>query len=296
MEAESEQFTYYRPVRAYPRPVPDAEVVVAAPPPLTLGGAAGWLPYLLPLASSVGSIGLLLAVPGRKSLGLVAAVAGMVVVSVVLGLLMHALQRRASRRAKRHERERYLAYLEDIRHQLSGVAARQREAAAWCFPDLAWIWSLVARRERLEPGGPLAQHDPELLAAAQHLVEDAARLPDMPLVVPLRRSGVVAVTGAHERARPLLCSLLVQLAAFHAPDELQIIAAFPPAARAAWDWLKWLPHIREPAPDHGSAAATLPACRLAETPAQLADLLERRSEEHTSELQSRENLVCRLLL
>ena len=312
MEAESEQFTYYRPVRAYPRPVPDAEVVVAAPPPLTLGGAAGWLPYLLPLASSVGSIGLLLAVPGRKSLGLVAAVAGMVVVSVVLGLLMHALQRRASRRAKRHERERYLAYLEDIRHQLSGVAARQREAAAWCFPDLAWIWSLVARRERLwerrpsdddflsvrigrgtvplgcrvrlEPGGPLAQHDPELLAAAQHLVEDAARLPDMPLVVPLRRSGVVAVTGAHERARPLLCSLLVQLAAFHAPDELQIIAAFPPAARAAWDWLKWLPHIREPAPDHGSAAATLPACRLAETPAQLADLLERHLQPRLAQL------------
>src|SRR5690606_7917070 len=28
----------------------------------------------------------------------------------------------------------------------------------------------------------------------------------------------------------------------------------------------------------------------------LADLLQRRSEEHTSELQSRENLVCRLLL
>src|SRR6266700_7056947 len=28
----------------------------------------------------------------------------------------------------------------------------------------------------------------------------------------------------------------------------------------------------------------------------LADVAERRSEEHTSELQSRENLVCRLLL
>src|SRR5690606_41235634 len=28
----------------------------------------------------------------------------------------------------------------------------------------------------------------------------------------------------------------------------------------------------------------------------LQDLIERRSEEHTSELQSRENLVCRLLL
>src|SRR5687768_17749118 len=31
-------------------------------------------------------------------------------------------------------------------------------------------------------------------------------------------------------------------------------------------------------------------------PAQLADLAEQRSEEHTSELQSRLHLVCRLLL
>src|SRR5690606_41841852 len=38
-----------------------------------------------------------------------------------------------------------------------------------------------------------------------------------------------------------------------------------------------------------------PAVRAARG-AQEADLFDRRSEEHTSELQSRENLVCRLLL
>src|SRR5690606_26815003 len=42
------------------------------------------------------------------------------------------------------------------------------------------------------------------------------------------------------------------------------------------------------------AAATVTDLAIEEPP--LEDVIERRSEEHTSELQSRENLVCRLLL
>src|SRR5690606_40822019 len=59
--------------------------------------------------------------------------------------------------------------------------------------------------------------------------------------------------------------------------------------------------LRQPAPDHGPAADHDPAParphhqhQLDRRAGQLAAVL--RSEEHTSELQSRENLVCRLLL
>lgn len=287
----------YRPVRAHPRPLPDVELVVAPPPP-TPGGATGTLPYLLPVASSIGSVGLLLATPGRKSPLLLGVVVGVMALSLGLALLLHARQWRARRR----ERARYLAHLDDLRRRLGDVAAAQREAAEWLYPDLGQIWSLVVRRERLwerRPGDddflavrvgrgtvplkcrlrveldsdPLADHDAALLAAARRLADDATALPDLPLVVPLRRYGVVAVTGAPDRARALLRPLLAQLAAFHAPDELRLLVGFPPSARAAWDWVKWLPHVREPASPAG-AAAGLPPCRLAETPEQLADLLD----------------------
>jgi len=267
-------------------------------------------PYLLPVASSIGSVGLLLALPGHKSPALLAAVVGMVVLSAGLALLMH----RQQRRVKRRERARYLTHLDDLRQHLGGVAAAQQEAAAWLYPEAAQIWALVVRRERLwerRPSDddflavrvgrgmvplecrvrldlgsdPLAEHDPELLGAARRLVDGATSLPDMPLAVPLGRYGVVTVIGAPERTRALLRALLIQLAAFHAPSELRILAAFPPAARSAWNWLKWLPHVRAPV---GDDTAALPLCRLAETPEQLVRLLE---EELRPRLAQRARLV-----
>jgi S-DNA-T family DNA segregation ATPase FtsK/SpoIIIE len=297
---------YHRPARAYPRPVPDVEVVVAAPPALPPSSVAGWTPYLLSLASGAGSVGLLLTVPGHKSPALLAILTGVAALSLGLGLLTHGQRRRARRR----QRERYRAYLDGLRRQLDIVAIAQREAAAWLHPELGRLWSLVARRERLwerRPtdddflavrvgrgsvplrcrvrldlgGDPLAEHDPELLAAAQQLADDATALAGMPLVVPLGRYGVVAVTGAPQRSRALLRALLVQLAAFHAPGELRVLAAFPADARAAWDWLKWLPHVREDLPDTRDAA---PPCLLAEAPEQLADALERQLQPRLAEL------------
>src|SRR5690606_40548902 len=59
----------------------------------------------------------------------------------------------------------------------------------------------------------------------------------------------------------------------------------------AGELLAQLAHRRDH-PDHRLAHALLVALALE----QLVQLAQGRSEEHTSELQSRENLVCRLLL
>src|SRR5207302_3889885 len=49
-------------------------------------------------------------------------------------------------------------------------------------------------------------------------------------------------------------------------------------------------------PKSGIDAASEPACGLVRPKQGISSPFARRSEEHTSELQSRENLVCRLLL
>ena len=89
---------------------------------------------------------------------------------------------------------------------------------------------------------PLVEQDPELLAAAEATVRRAAWLPDAPVAVPLRRLGVLALSGPRDRVRALARSLLCQLAALHAPDDLRILAGFPPAL-PAWEWLKRLNSI-----------------------------------------------------
>ena len=262
-----------RPVRAYPRQVPAGGLTVASPP--TVAGnpssLAGWLQYLVPLVGSGGSLAFLFAVPGPRPAWLVALVAGAAVVSVVAGLALRLVERRMTRRARRRERARYLSHLNRTALQADHLAATQLAAAEHVHPDLPVLWATVERTDRLwerrpadddvlavrigrgpvplaapirldRPADPLVEHDPELLAAAVQLVRRATRLPDAPVVIPLAGPGVVALTGPPDRARALARAIVCELAAFHAPHDLRLVAASPPGARPAWRWMELLPH------------------------------------------------------
>jgi S-DNA-T family DNA segregation ATPase FtsK/SpoIIIE len=268
------RFLVHRTARAHPRPVPTGELLVAAPPAVAWSrpAAAAWLQYLVPLLGGAGSFAFLLAVPGPRHPWLVVAVVGTAVASLGLGLGLRLAERRAARRARRRERSGYLAHLARTAAAAGDVAAAQLAAADHLHPDLPRLWGLVVRAERLwerRPGdddfltvrvgrgpvplaapvrlataaSPLVEQDPELLAAAEATVRRAAWLPDAPVAVPLRRLGVLALSGPRDRVRALARSLLCQLAALHAPDDLRILAGFPPAALPAWDWLKRLNSI-----------------------------------------------------
>jgi ESX secretion system protein EccC len=239
----------------------------------------------VPLVGSGGSVAFLFAIPGPRPAWLIALVAGAAVASVVAGLALRLVERRSARRARRRERSRYLAHLERIAIQADQLAAAQLAVAEHLHPDLPTLWATIDRTTRLwerrpgdadfltvrvgrapiplatparldTAGGPLVEYDPELLQAAMDLVRRASWLPDAPVTVPLRQLPILALTGPPARTRALARSLVCQLAAFHAPDDLQIHATHPPSARHAWEWMRWLPHTRDPtgrAPDSGGS-------------------------------------------
>jgi S-DNA-T family DNA segregation ATPase FtsK/SpoIIIE len=263
----------HRPVRAHPRPVPAGELAVASPP--TVGGTAsslaGWLQYLVPLVGSGGSVAFLFAVPGPRPGWLVALVIGAAVASVVAGLALRLVERRSTRRARRRERARYLGHLDQTALRADQLAAAQLAAAEHVHPDPPLVWATIERTDRLwerrptdadfltvrvgrgpvplatpirldRSGDPLAEHDPELLTAARRLVGRATWLPNAPVAIPLRGLAVVAFTGPPDRTRALARAVVCELAAFHAPEDLRLLVASPPAARPAWRWTESLPH------------------------------------------------------
>src|SRR5215218_4239899 len=273
-----------RPVRAHPRPPATGELTVAPPPAVgwKAAGLAGWLQYLVPLAGSGGSVAFLFAVPGRRPGWLVALVVGAAGASVVAGLALRLVERRATHRARRRERARYLGHLDQAALQADHLAAAQLAAAEHVHPDPPRLWATVERTDRLwerrpsdadfltvrvgrgpvplvtpvrldRPADPLTEHDPELLAAAQRLVGRATHLPDAPVVIPLRRLAVIALTGPPARARALARAVVCELAAFHPPDDLRFLAAWPPAADPAWRWMERLPHCAGAGPDGARA-------------------------------------------
>jgi type VII secretion protein EccCb len=292
--AGGDRFVVHRPPRRHPEPLPTGEVVIAPPPP-RLQATGGWLVALLPALGSAGSL-LLLGASGRRRWLLLAVAA-----SLLLSLAAAAVPPLRRRRAGRRARDRYLDHLDAVAGTLARAAAVQRAAAGHLFPDLPGILAIAGGGERLwerrpadedflavrvgrwtAPSAvsvrfdlgpdPLIERDPTLLAAARDLVRRASRLGALPLVVPLRRAGVVALTGPRGPARDLARFLLVQVAAFHAPGDVRILAAHPAADAGHWDWLKWLPHVRDRAAGPGTTA---PQCLLASTAEQLGVHLER---------------------
>jgi S-DNA-T family DNA segregation ATPase FtsK/SpoIIIE len=278
----------HRPVRAHPPPVATTELTVAAPPAVgsTASAAAGWLQYLVPLLGSGGSIAFLFAVPGPRSVWLVALVVGATAASVVAGLGFRLVERRSARRAGRRDRSRYLAHLEQVASQAGRLAATQLAVAEHLHPGPPALWAVIDQTDRLwerrpadadflrvrvgrgpvplaararldTAGGPLVEHDPELLEAAQEVVRRTVWLPGAPVVIPLRQLDVLALTGPAAATRALARSVLCELAAFHAPEDLRIEAIHPPAARPVWEWTTWLPHARDPTTNGGQPAATL---------------------------------------
>ena len=119
------------------------------------------------------------------------------------------------------------------------------------------------------------EHDPELLQAAEEVVRRTAWLPGAPVVVPLRQLGVLALTGPAAGTRALARSLLCELAAFHAPDDLRIEAIHPPSARPAWEWTTWLPHARDPTTAGGQPSASLLTGARADASPYLVAILDR---------------------
>jgi S-DNA-T family DNA segregation ATPase FtsK/SpoIIIE len=246
---------------------------VAAPPTVAWSApaAAAWLQYLVPLLGGAGSLAFLLAVPSPRHPLLVAAVAGTAVASLALGVALRLVERRGARRARRRERSRYLAHLAQVAAAADRLAAAQLAAAEQLHPDPPRLWTLVGRAERLwerrpadgdfltvrvgrgpvpphaplrldAAGGPQVERDPGLLAAAEALVRRAAWLPAAPVAVPLRRLGVLALTGLRDRTRrwPARCS------ASSPPSTHPTTCASSPAS-----------HRRRCRPGSGSSGSTL---------------------------------------
>jgi S-DNA-T family DNA segregation ATPase FtsK/SpoIIIE len=72
------------------------------------------------------------------------------------------------------------------------------------------------------------------------------QLPDQPVALFIRGFAHVRVGGDPDAARAMIRSLLAQLVAFHAPDEVQLAVCANATTAPLWTWVKWLPHAQHP--------------------------------------------------
>jgi S-DNA-T family DNA segregation ATPase FtsK/SpoIIIE len=303
------QVVVHRPARIPPPGVPAGDVVLAAPPGLARSdqGGMAWMQYALPVVGSLGS--LLFVVSNPKPLYVVGGLF-FALSAVASGVAMGVAQRRSLRVRTETDRERYLAYLAEVREQARETARRQHAAAAWSHPAPDALWALAAGRVRLwerrpgdpdflrlrvgageqplattlrlDAGGRLADTEPVTTAAVRQLVEAHGKVPEQPLLADLEAARIVTVVGPRPGGRAVARALLCQLAAFHAPDEVRLGLCAPASAAPEWEWCKWLPHLGAGAPGDVD-----PPAPLASDVAGLEALLEHETQAQRRASESR---------
>jgi len=138
------------------------------------------------------------------------------------------------------------------------VAERQLRNAT--FPDPATVLltatgpgSLLWQRRRRDPDH-LTLRLGTVTRPSLKRIDDQAResnhrqvhwrLADVPFGVELADFGVVGLSGAGDTPRTVACWAVAQAAVLHSPRDLRIVVLTDDAHADAWNWVRWLPHLR----------------------------------------------------
>ncbi len=73
-----------------------------------------------------------------------------------------------------------------------------------------------------------------------------ASLRDAPVTLALPECGAAGLIGRPAHTRALARAMLLSAAVLHSPREVTITVLTAPETEADWDWLRWLPHARQP--------------------------------------------------
>ncbi len=127
---------------------------------------------------------------------------------------------------------------------------------------------------------PTADLEPVTAGALRRFLTTYAVVPDLPVAVAIRSFARILITDSDPRtevaARALARSIVGQLATFHPPDDLMVVACVTPPRRPEWEWLKWLPHALHPTEVDALGPRRLVATSLAELDEMLGEIVGQR--------------------
>ena len=294
--------TFRRPARREPPPMITGQVEIPPPPALPQrqsGGMSTWL-TVLPALGGLGAMALIFAAGGTSAHVVAGVLFGVSTLALVGGQLARVGGDRSRRIAG--DRRDYLRHLAQIRRKARSAAADQAEALFWLHPDPRGLQSLV-RTSRLwerRPGDPdfamvrLGLGD-QPLALDLHLPPDLHRdgatppedvdvvaavalrrflrthgtVRQLPVALSLRSLARVRLEGNPVACRAMATAMTLQAITWHAPSEFRIALCATGEGLAAWDWLKWAPHLADPS----VPPTDLPRFTVAEDLGTLAKLL-----------------------
>jgi S-DNA-T family DNA segregation ATPase FtsK/SpoIIIE len=189
------------------------------------------------------------------------------VITVSVALITYFSQRTEQRKTFLRKRRDYNRQLDRRVERLQAVRELQVEALADTFPPPARLLERVRRLDltlwnrrpedpdflevRFGTGTalssvPVRPPDPDIdapdMRRAMNLVFGYKWLPNTAITVNLLRAGALGVIGSRVETVSFAYNVLVQLATYHTPVDLDIYIFSSQVGYFAWSWTRWLPH------------------------------------------------------
>ncbi|MEU5941319.1 type VII secretion protein EccCa [Micromonospora sp. NPDC047548] len=274
---------FQRPPRRTGPETPSGEVHLQEPPelPEAQSNAARTMMTVMPMAIMSGVMVMMFTNGSRGPLTFV--MAGMMVVAMV-GMAAGTMAFSGADRKKRMggDRRDYMRYLGQNRKRVRQSILRQRDANSWRHPDPTSLWSLAMTTRRWErrpthpdflevrvgtgqqrlatrmvpmQTKPIEDLEPLSAKSLRRFIRAYTAIEGQPVALFLRGFATVRVGG--EQARTFVRSLLCQVVAFHAPEDVRVAFCLDEGGLAAWEWAKWLPHSQHHSAQDGAGAARL---------------------------------------
>lgn len=253
---------FNRPPRIQPE-MPVGEVEIPSPPTANANlGQLGLLSVFVPMVTILGYS--LIAARGGRAIFILPMGLAAVLTSTV-GFLNWRRQQENERR----KQENYEQTLKTLREQMIESHEQQRRVHIHNAPDPR---TLIRMAETLDPRlwerratdpdfgsirlglGKLpssvafkapstSTFDAPLLPHAQRLARDYAFVQNVPISLSLERAHSIGIVGKEQVTTvDFARSLLIHLAALHAPTDLRIYIIGDSNAASQWSWARWLPH------------------------------------------------------
>ncbi|MFZ2177093.1 MAG: type VII secretion protein EccCa [Rhodococcus sp. (in: high G+C Gram-positive bacteria)] len=259
--------------REVPR-IPGGEVSLQAPPEIPRLVPGNLLTKLLPLVMVVAMVGMMALMftsgMARNPMSMLFPV--MMMVSM-LGMLAGGGQRGPKAAEANEDRKDYLRYLDQLRREVDETAVQQRKALEWSHPEPGLLWTIAGttrmwERRITDPDychvrvgrgsqrlatrliapetGPVEDLEPVAAVSLRRFVRAHSVVQELPTAVSLRGFAAISIEGERGAARSLVRSMLMQVCAFHGPDNVLVAVVCGPDTESEWDWAKWLPHAQHP--------------------------------------------------
>ncbi|MFG3708433.1 type VII secretion protein EccCa [Micromonospora sp. NPDC047670] len=300
-----------RPPRRPAPEIPVGELPVDAPPEIPAVAGGRWQQLLMVLPMLGGTVAMAMMF-GRGGGAYSYVVGGMFGLSSLAMLVTSwgsasGTPRKSEMMAARRD---YLRHLTALRRRVRHTAGQQRAGLYYRHPDPGRLWSTVDshrvwERRPADPDfavvrvavgpqtlatplvppvtRPLEELEPMTAGALRRFLDAYSVVPDLPVALSLRSFARVFVRdatggpGDGSAGQALARAMLAQLAVFHAPDELLVAVCAGPERRAAWEWVKWLPHAHHPTRTDALGPVRLVASAAAELERLLDEVLASRS-------------------